>query len=172
QGNLILLPHPVVEKVSSVSVEDVVLADEMWKHIPGKGWVVVSDEIPLYPPVAVKYKHSPHGDMVITNWDSGKGNFIYYNTNEPVGIPENNVQDELEVYPNPADDFIYIDFGRIHHSCNISILDQHGRQILHTDISNTANARIACPQFPAGMYILKCAIDGNIKAKKFFIIHK
>ncbi|MCK4361499.1 MAG: T9SS type A sorting domain-containing protein [Bacteroidales bacterium] len=51
--------------------------------------------------------------MVITNWDSYKGNYIFYNTNPPVGLityDKNVILNLINIYPNPANEFINIDY--------------------------------------------------------------
>ncbi|MCF8236304.1 MAG: T9SS type A sorting domain-containing protein [Bacteroidales bacterium] len=172
-GNIIVLPHQVVESVSGISIEDVALSTDQYKHIPGKNRIAVDGEIPLYPPISVNYKHSPHGDIVISNWDNGKGNFIFFNTSEPVGIDDHVLFDEhkaFNVFPNPAKDQIKISFTGIEpevkeHSLSILFKDPSGKTILNkryrfsAEEGTTVNVGMLKP----GFYI----VEVHIGKKKY-----
>ncbi len=64
-----------------------------------------------------------------------------------------NITDELtlEVYPNPMDDYIYINSKYIDKSSTISIMDMSGKTLISTALSN----KIDVSSLKSGLYILK-----------------
>ncbi|MDZ7741178.1 MAG: FG-GAP-like repeat-containing protein [Bacteroidota bacterium] len=170
-GNIIILPHQVVENVQSVSVEDVVLSNEMWKHIPGKAWVAVTEEINLNPPILVKYQYSPHGDIVVTNWDSSKGNYIFYNTNEPVGIREQRATGALSLYPNPANKVLHVELGNKINKGVLRVFEREGRLVLQDKVFNTHKISLDVDSFSNGVYFVLYSDEHNSCYGKFTVIH-
>lgn len=168
QGNIIILPHQVVESVSGISIEDVALSTDQYKHIPGKNRIAIDGDIPLYPPIAVNYRHSPHGDIVISNWDSNKGNFIFYNTNDPVGMDEHVISAEhagLLISPNPAGNHIRInfreaDFETKNEATEIIIRDPSGKIVLNElrKLRELLGATLNVSTLKSGFYVMEICI--------------
>ncbi|MCF8302945.1 MAG: T9SS type A sorting domain-containing protein [Bacteroidales bacterium] len=178
-GNMIVLPHQVVEGVSGISVQDVTLAPEQYKHIPGKNRIAVSDEIPLYPPISVNYQHSPHGDIVISNWDSQKGNYIFYNTNEPVGVDDHQALREitgLQIFPNPASDYISIEFSTVEAqvkdgSLEVLVRELSGKCLINKDFDLAGNVGIQLDvgKLNSGLYLVDIHLGNNKYIHKLWV---
>ena len=84
-----------------------------FKHIPGKPWIILSEPLQTGEVVTINYMASSFPDMVITNWDSNKGNYIFYNTESSVGIGEIVDKEATEpgamrVWPVPARESVRI----------------------------------------------------------------
>jgi FG-GAP-like repeat/Secretion system C-terminal sorting domain len=170
-GSIVILPHQVVENVSSVSIDDYGLSEEMWKHIPGKNWITLSEKPIPGGMVSVKYNYSPHGDMVVSNWDSSKGNYIFYNTNPPVSvhdIPTKNT--EVVLAPNPASDYIYLKGLTYENGTRVSIFNLSGVELKYISTTEIKNGRISLADFSPGIYFLKIITKDKNYMLKFIII--
>jgi hypothetical protein len=94
-----------VEKVNSVRKNSVILnAGTDYITMPGVQWI--STVLPLVAgdQIDVDYTISHDRDLVITNWDTNIGNYIFYNTTNPTGITTavtDNRPGEISIYPNP-----------------------------------------------------------------------
>jgi hypothetical protein len=114
------------------------------------------------------------GDIVISNWDSNKGNFIYYNDNNPVGLDESNVQDGnfslISISPQPADDHINV---RVNNSflqdITLEVTNISGQRLTEAENTEAGNIKLDVSQFPPGLYVLS-ATDGHKHAMKKFMI--
>ncbi|PLW97949.1 MAG: hypothetical protein C0591_05515 [Marinilabiliales bacterium] len=110
QGKSIFyLNHPI-EFVSGVIISDFGIGPEYYCYIPGKNWVSIDKEIVAEgDTVFIMYEYSQKGDIAITNWDSGKGNYIFYSDTtitHTTGYLANSF--EFNLYPNPANQFVTI----------------------------------------------------------------
>lgn len=82
-----------------------------------------------------------------------------------VGVDEVSA-DEVNVYPNPAVDVIYVAKAE---NAQISVYDANGR--LMTNIENaSANQKIDATGFAAGLYMVRVAENGNVMTKKVNIV--
>lgn len=106
--NVLILNRPIVESVDQITRNDEMITFQEYKHVPGKPWIVFSDPFQTGDTIVVQYKASDRPDMVITNWDSNKGDYIFYNTESSVGFDEQESLDagrvSLEAWPVPASD--------------------------------------------------------------------
>ena len=88
--------------------------------------------------ISINYDYMLHGDIVITNWDSGKGNFIYYNTNNTVGISE-----------------------------YAMLLDVTAKELYNEICQGNTSHRISVSQLTGGIYIIEVSDGVTIARKKF-----
>lgn len=74
---LFYLSHQNIQKLDSVKVDDVELNPSEYTFSREHGWVTVKNA----PTTSVEISHtySRSLDMVISNWDDNKGNYLYYN---------------------------------------------------------------------------------------------
>ena len=74
---LFYLMHQPIQYIMSVSCDGQKLSSDEFTYSREHGWFTINknqvDEI------EVVYTYSSSLDMIISNWDSGKGNFLYYN---------------------------------------------------------------------------------------------
>jgi hypothetical protein len=87
----------------------------------------------------------------------------------PAGIAENEIF--ASIYPNPADDIIYIEFAGKSRALKVSLLAADGREILNYQVNNSdSNLEIKIPAELSGMYLLKIQLkDRNMVTRKIII---
>jgi hypothetical protein len=90
-----------------------------------------------------------------------------------LGTNEIRNNNNLKIYPNPANTFAILDFGKIPHSnSSIEVYDVVGRKIVEYFPSNSQQ-NIPVENYKNGMYILKIkAGDGKIYSEKLMVEHK
>ena len=74
---LFYLPHQPIQGIVSITLDGVALDPSEYTFSREHGWFTV----PTAPSVSVEveYKYSNSLDMIVSNWDSDVGNFLYYN---------------------------------------------------------------------------------------------
>jgi hypothetical protein len=99
------LNEPAVEKVNTVQLNGVMLtAGTDYTIMPGVQWISTESPLMIGDQIEVNYTISHDRDLIVTNWDTNKGNYIFYNMSNPTGITSVTSQGESEiisVYPNP-----------------------------------------------------------------------
>jgi len=169
------LEHQIIEKVNSVLVNNVPLARGEYCYVELKNWISLKDHISNTDVVSINYEYMKDGDIVISNWDSGKGNFIFYNHNNLISIDEQPPQgQELEILalsPVPALDYIHIEIlNRAKTPFNIEITDLSGRKVTSEDHSGeTINIRVDVGHLNDGVYVLKLSNGITSVVTKFVI---
>jgi hypothetical protein len=100
-------------------------------QIPNKNWLSFKDNLVAGDEVIVEYEYSTDGDMVVTNWDSGKGNYIFYNNPQSTDIEkqeENENADYINLFPNPVDETLTVTFhSESSQRANIFLTDLSGK---------------------------------------------
>jgi hypothetical protein len=74
---LFYLSHQNIQKINSVILDGDILDPSEYTYSREHCWITV-DSAPAVS-VEVSYNYSKSLDMVISNWDSDKGNYLYYN---------------------------------------------------------------------------------------------
>jgi hypothetical protein len=82
-GRLFYLDHQPVEAVTAVVVNGAPLGPDQYHVNREHGWLTVGVDVTTS--MVVEYTVSSRLDMAITNWDGGKGNYVYYNLNLVMG---------------------------------------------------------------------------------------
>lgn len=90
----------------------------------------------------------------------------WINSLTPVSSEEVIDKNELVVYPNPADDFIQIQFSdATNQEFEINIYDRSGRLVIHQ--MTTSGADISVGHLPKGVYVMKTVVGGEAYAREF-----
>lgn len=78
-------------------------------------------------------------------------------------------ESEILVYPNPASDFLTIEYGNLKlDSLNISILDPTGRRIMNEQFKSNASAQqLNISSLNSGLYFISFEYGGNLIVRKF-----
>ncbi len=92
-----------------------------------------------------------------SQWNNAVQNDYYY-SEKNLGIPENSLV-YCRVYPNPARDYVCIDWPGLKGELQLSIFNQNGLMVFSAALSNQSTVGLSMLQ--AGEYILK--ITGNQK---------
>jgi hypothetical protein len=99
------LHEPAVEKVNTVQLNGVMLtAGTDYTIMPGVQWISTKSPLMIGDQIQVNYTISHDRDLIVTNWDTNEGNYIFYNMSNPTGITSVTSQggsEEISVYPNP-----------------------------------------------------------------------
>jgi hypothetical protein len=129
--SLLYLEKQLVENILSVQMNGKDVNESFWCHVPNKNWISFNDNLQAGDTVSVQYEYSNAGDMVVTNWDSSEGNYIFY-YDSSTGI-STNVQSGNEftvsIAPNPAREKLLLTIVATDQcSSQISIMDLPGKQ--------------------------------------------
>lgn len=89
--------------------------------------------------------------------------FCWYDTSE---ISNENADESITVYPNPACNSIAIDIEKEYTDLTVEIIDETGRVVYsRTDLDNP----ISLDNFVTGIYFVRLQIDGNVTTKKIVV---
>jgi hypothetical protein len=134
--SVIYLEKQLVENILSIQFNGEPLSHSFYTYVPNKNWISFKDNLKTGDEVIVEYEYSNDGDMVITNWDSGKGNYIFYNSPQTSVSPVTNSHNNdlyLHVAPNPSNGLISVSFNLLEKELvEIFISDLAGRNLIIT----------------------------------------
>jgi hypothetical protein len=169
------LDHPI-EFVTNVIISDFGIGPEYYCYVPGKNWISVDKDIVADgDTVLIFYEHSYKGDIVITNWDSGKGNYIFYNDTTITSINHYSASNfDFQVYPNPANTNIILQLNQtLSSNAGITIRDISGRickQIkLPINAEKDRSILLNVNNLSKGMYLLSVESSYYFVTKKLII---
>jgi len=167
------LDKQIVDEILEVYKNGFLLELEDYCYVPNKNWISLKVDTEPGDIISVNYYYCYDGDIVISNWDSGKGNFIFYNTNVPSGISETDPVTcrLLEIYPNPFIDHTTIRYqitcpssGRSDINVEIGIYDLNGRimDIIVSESLNTGDYLVTwnAEEYLPGIYIIRAIAEG------------
>ena len=125
--------------------------------------------------LTVLYEYSEKPEIVITNWDSQKGNYIFNNQGStqvtaPVSMVKGIIQN---IRPNPAENIILVEFyAPIKEQFEVSIRDVTGKVIFTKVYRNPklTSSSIDISSFSDGTYFLEIKTAKHADRKKFVIL--
>jgi len=85
-NRLFYLPHQNIQKINNVKLDGTILDFSEYTFSREHGWVSVYDS-PI-DSVEISYNYSRSVDMVVSNWDSNIGNYLYYNQISYSAVPD------------------------------------------------------------------------------------
>ncbi len=93
--------------------------------------------------------------------------FLYNHLEFPTSLPEME-ETMVQVYPNPATDFVTIRFVETmsNQPVNVVVTDMMGRKMLSEDSVNSSST-IEISQWPSGVYVIQMAQEGIWSVMKF-----
>ncbi|MCD4664382.1 MAG: T9SS type A sorting domain-containing protein [Bacteroidales bacterium] len=175
--SVIYLEKQLIENIISVNLNGMAVSRSFYCYVPNKNWISFKDNLKNGDEISIEYEFSNDGDMVITNWDSGKGNYIFYNdpaTSKQPGelIDQNDLI--LNIAPNPAKDKIVVSFYLQHNSFfEIEIIDLYGRNTFcsYRNFGNTGynSTEINLESLDKGVYNLLFKTSEVFEVKKIVI---
>ena len=124
------LGHAPVRSIDAVRVDGVPLAPSAYAQHPGNGWIsLATPPPPGAGNVEIDYTFSAELDMGVTNWDSSRGNYLFYNTGAGAA-PEMTQTMMLHAYPNPVTRRAWIRYrGAAADKVGLVIVDASGRVV-------------------------------------------
>ena len=88
-----------------------------------------------------------------------------------VGIIEDVMHDGMYIYPNPASEYVTLEYSEAPNYAVVQILNVHGQMIEHIPLIN-GRAMISVSDYAEGMYFLRVACEGEyIATEKLMITH-
>lgn len=164
----------LVENILAVYKNGGQLLNQYFCFVPNKNWISFADSLTTGDEIIVDYEASADPDMVITNWDSSKGNYIFYNTNVSTSVPENNASflNSFSLNPNPAKDFVRIIFGNpLAAKSVLKITDLTGNLIFETFTNPLAESILVdVAGFRRGVYFVTLTSEGETFGIKKLVV--
>jgi len=99
------------------------------------------------------------------SYTSDKSNIIDF----PLNI-ESLFQDNVFVYPNPANSFIKIKFPKSYSDCAIIILDLQGKVLMKRK-AESQSEYVDINDYDNGLYLLKMSVKDKIITQKLLVVH-
>lgn len=163
-SHLIILGNQVVEGISQVRLNENILLPGEYCHVPGKPWLSIGLPLQHGDLVEVDYLHSPFPDMVITNWDSNKGNYIFYNTEGgTTGVNEQmKHSSSLTIFPNPVVNLLNLNIQGPSGPAFIEILNIEGKVMLSTKEYHADKIVIDVSALKAGVYQVRVSATHDV----------
>lgn len=78
----------------------------------------------------------------------------------PVGVDDLNALNQLSIFPNPANDYIYLELPQAISNLYVTIYNSMGQEILNYSYIDGKNEPLDIRDFAKGIYFLKAKIDG------------
>ncbi len=119
----------------SVSLDGTVLPESSYFLHTEHGWISLSITPSAGAEFCVEYSASASLDFVVSNWDTGKGNYLFLNQIEVAGIGDlaENARESLlrlSLYPNPTSGATWIRLdGQTCRLTRLDIFDSVGRRV-------------------------------------------
>gem|GEM_PF-4342014 len=76
---------------------------------------------------------------------------------------------DIEVYPNPASDRVYLNVGDFSGGLTVKLFDLSGKKLVSIDVDSTGKIEIDLPYLSEGIYVLKIQAAETVIIKKLLI---
>lgn len=150
--------------------------DGVWQsNAGGSAWISRSDDLPytgsgsLKPVTALSYNDF----YVMANVRFDTTGVVHYLYTMPIAAlsvpPTNTALDELQVYPNPAKDVLYINTGKTLTNMTAVLMDLNGRVVAQQTYTNACNMQLALPKMAPGVYVLSINDGSSSISRKIAI---
>ncbi len=99
------------------------------------------------------------------------GAMVFYMHDPFVSVQEiKNVRPSLEVFPNPASDYLHLKFYNVDVSEKpvVNVFDNLGRKILSLTITNQ-EMKFETSSWPSGIYLVQVTVNGNRVSRKIVV---
>ena len=108
--------------------------------------------------------------VLYTSYDNQNPNEIFYKTSPYGGsnIRIGRVTDKPLIYPNPANDKVYINLPNFENTCNIEVFDVNGRLVLSKSI-NSESSILDISNLHKGIYYIRFLGISTLKIEKLII---
>ncbi len=164
-----------IEFIQFVVISDMGIGPEYFCYVPGKNWVSVDKEITVPgDTVHIRYSYSRKGDMVVTNWDNSKGNYIFYNDTVITSVQTDLASlPAFTIYPNPASGNIMIGLKKVSPGdVQLALIDISGaivKKERKTVLKGQQTLQMNVSYIPRGIYMLRLTNKDFTKTEKIII---
>ena len=130
--HVIYLKNQTVEKIISVELNGNVLTTGTdFNYNSEIKWLTFSPTLKSGDQIIIDYEYSKDRDLIVSNWDSSIGNYLFYNQTNPTAIRTTSVQKNenvINISPNPFNNTCRINiYSALTNNLEISIFDIRGR---------------------------------------------
>jgi len=171
--SVVYLDHQLIENILSVQINGRTIQPAFYSCLPNKNWISFKDPLMMGDALQIQYEHSEKADIVVTNWDSSVGNYIFYNQEISDDGGENLIpkQQFLSVSPNPVAEKCDLQiYSKGNEVISIWFYDLTGKEFYyHQELSlNPGENSISIPvgELAPGTYILKVSSSGGLDVRK------
>ncbi len=174
ESGVITLEQQVIERINNVYVNGVPLNRSDYAYAELRNWVSFRDHLMPGDLVSIEYDYMLNGDIVISNWDPIKGNYIYYNDNNPVGVDEHGIAHGIglirKVFPAPADDRLTLEFEPgTGDRKTVTIFDLSGKALIIKEWQGSAALTLETVTLAPGLYLLSVDAGDQADHEKFMV---
>jgi len=168
-----------IERILGVAVNHSLLAAGTdYVHIPGTSWISTRMSVDNADFVEVTYIRSDDRDLVLTNWDRGKGNYMFYNqrrTTEVAEAMETEIASHVHVFPNPFNSRTTIIYAiPVSGHVKIDIFNALGRKVATlADAFQTAGTHrvvFDAHKFSSGTYFFRLTAGIMAEQRKLLLL--
>lgn len=85
-------------------------------------------------------------------------------------IDETELKDIIQIYPNPAKDYLLLDFGDIKEEKSIQIFDLQGREVKDEKKVIDTKTQINVSTLPKGVYLLDIKSSKGVVRRRFEVM--
>ena len=176
---LFYIPRTPLQYISNVIIDEDTLTYDEYCYDLECGWISLSDTPDSGSVITVQTAFSWNIDMGITNWDSNDGNYLFYNTNDPVYV--NNYEEVPERfvlyqnYPNPFNPSTIISWqSQVSSWQTLKIYD-----VLGNEIATLVNEEKPASEYevefnsislPSGIYFYRLQAGEFVETKKMVLL--
>lgn len=162
-SSVVYLKRQLIEDILSVQLNGQWVSPAFYCYVVNKNWISFKDGLLQGDEVIVEYEYSTKGDMVITNWDPSKGNYIFYHDLQTGFDSEQtyNTTGRLSfaISPNPASGQFWVEFVLDKREfVEIELLDFWGRKTSFAERDYYGPGQVQLDihpkDLPAGVYFL------------------
>ncbi len=82
---------------------------------------------------------------------------------------ENNFISQMKIYPNPASDYVVLEFGETDKPVSMKLLDSNGKIIKYSDIDDS-RYNVDISNLPAGLYFIELSQTGRFNITKKILV--
>jgi hypothetical protein len=75
------------------------------------------------------------------------------------GIIPNGIQDGIQLYPNPTDEYITIRMDREHSSASIKVINASGQTVLVKEMDRLSKTNLDISRLDPGVYLIQLRTD-------------
>jgi hypothetical protein len=174
-AGIVILKKQLVENILQVVVNGDTLETSAYCSVSNKNWISFHNHLQQNDTVVVDYEWSDDLEIVVTNWDSQVGEYIFYNTTSHSGHVDHPAGDNsLSVFPNPTDGALRILFAAAPVSgCTFEVISLSGTRLLSGSLSWPGNVHspitIDLGDLSAGMYILRVTTGDSCLSEKILV---
>ena len=113
------------------------------------------------------YDNNNYPDIFISGNDINGSKVAKLYHNGPASYVESNISDNFSLYPNPANNVLYVNQQNANDDFLVEIYDFSGKNYFRKQIENMTAIDIS--NFPAGLYLIRISDNDEIYTKKLII---